>query len=405
MLDTLLQSLVKEGKLIVRLPGARSVAVNGAQEDDSPLTVRILDHKTLAHIARDPALAVGEAYMAGRFLVERGTLYDFLLMVTRNMRKTRAIKPRFKWLRKRRNYTNKPQKARKNVASHYDLSGELYRLFLDSDRQYSCAYFPDPGMSLEEAQVAKKRHLAGKLLLKPGHRVLDIGSGWGGLGLMLAEEHGAEVLGVTLSSEQLAEARERAAKRGLERRVRFEMLDYRAIEGQFDRIVSVGMFEHVGPGNYQDYFNALSRLLEHDGIAVVHTIARYDQPNLGNPWIEKYIFPGGYLPSLSDIAPAVEQSGLILTDLEILRTHYAETLRAWRERFYAHREQVRRLYDERFIRMWDFYLSGAEAGFREGTLVVFQMQFAKQRETVPQTRDYITDFDREGQHLHAIAAE
>ncbi len=406
MLERLVQSLVKEGQLIVRLPGEGAIAVNGARTEDRPLTIRILDNRTLAHIARDPALAVGEAYMDGRLTIENGTIYDFLLLMTRNMRKTRAIKPRFKWLRSRRSYANKPTKARRNVAAHYDLSGELYRLFLDADRQYSCAYFPDPDMSLEDAQIAKKRHLAAKLLLKPGHRVLDIGSGWGGLCLTLAEEHGADVLGVTLSSEQLTEARERATKRGLDRRVRFELQDYRAIEGQFDRIVSVGMFEHVGPGHYQDYFDTLARLLKDDGVAVLHTIGRTDQPNLGNPWIEKYIFPGGYLPSLSDIAPAIEKCGLILTDLEILRTHYAETLKAWRERFYAHREGVLKLYDERFIRMWDFYLSGAEAGFREGTLVVFQLQLAMERNTVPQTRDYITDFDRVGATRgHAIAAE
>lgn len=406
MLEGFLTRLVREGQIIVRLPGGRTISLNGAREADAPLIVRVADNRTLARIVADPALAVGEAYMDQTLVIERGTVYAFLLLLTRNMRITGAVRPRFQWLRRRRSRAHAPARARRNVAAHYDLSGELYRLFLDADRQYSCAYFSGPGMTLEEAQAAKKRHLAAKLLLEPGHRVLDIGSGWGGLALTLAEEHGADVTGITLSVEQLEESRRRASKRGLARRVQFRMQDYRAVEGAFDRIVSVGMFEHVGPGDYQAYFDALARLLKDDGVAVLHTIGRYDPPGASNPWIEKYIFPGGYLPSLSQIVPAVERAGLFLTDVEVLRTHYADTLRAWRARFHAHRGEVAALYGERFIRMWDFYLSGSEAGFREGTLVVFQIQLAKTRETVPQTRDYITDFDRAGtvQH-HAIAAE
>jgi cyclopropane-fatty-acyl-phospholipid synthase len=339
--------------------------------------------------------------MDGRFSVERGTLYDFIAIATRNLRHTKRKRDRRFGLHKN------PRKAsRRNVAHHYDLSGELYRLFLDTDRQYSCAYFTEPGMDLEAAQRAKKRHLAAKLLLKPGQRVLDIGSGWGGLALTLAAEHGAEVQGVTLSTEQLDEAKARAARLGLDKRVQFDLRDYRDVTGTFDRIVSVGMFEHVGPVHYQEYFDSINRLLADDGVAVMHTIGRYDEPNnKGNAWIEKYVFPGGTIPSLSQIMPAVEDSGLILTDVEVLRVHYADTVRAWRERFAANRDKVRALYDERFCRMWEFYLAGAEAGFREGELVVFQLQLAKNRNAVPLTRDYITDFDRAAHAQARIAAE
>jgi len=401
MLDYLLRSIIREGALAVRGPDGKLHCV-GCSEADAPVIVHIRDHATLRRIARRPGLAVGEAYMDGGLTIERGALYDFLAVATRNLRHLAQRRGLFGRKRRPRN----PRRAaRRNVARHYDLSGDLYRLFLDEDRQYSCAYFPHPGMSLDEAQIAKKRHIAAKLLLEPGQRVLDIGSGWGGLALTLAEEHGAEVLGVTLSSEQLAESRKRAAQRGLERRVKFEPLDYRDVHGKFDRIVSVGMFEHVGPAHYETFFDAIARLLEDKGVALLHTIGRMDGPSGGNAWIEKYIFPGGTIPALSQIAPAIERAGLIITDIEVLRLHYAETLRAWSARFAANREKVRALYDERFCRMWEFYLAGAEAGFREGALVVFQVQMAKDRHAVPLTRDYITDFDRAHAPAASIAAE
>ena len=302
----------------------------------------------------------------------------------------------------RRGRRNARADARRNVAHHYDLSGALYRSFLDADRQYSCAYYAHPGMSLEEAQSEKKRHIARKLLLGSGHRILDIGSGWGGLALTFAQDYGADVLGVTLSEEQLEDSRRRARDAGLDRRVRFEKCDYRDVDGAFDRIVSVGMFEHVCPADYDGYFAAMARLLDDSGVALLHTIGRFDAPGPGNPWIEKYIFPGGAIPSLSQISAAIERSGLILTDLEVLRLHYAETLHAWRARFAAHREDIRALYDERFCRMWEFYLAGSEAGFREGSLVVFQLQLAKGRAVVPQTRDYMMSVE---QTMSRIAAE
>lgn len=403
MLGPLLRSIIREGALIVRGPDGETHAVGGAREDDAPLIVRIHDYATLGRIARNPGLAVGEAYMNGGFTIERGTLYDFLALATRNLHHLPQRRGLFG--RGKARPRNPRQTARRNAAHHYDLSGELYRLFLDADRQYSCAYFAEPGLSLEAAQAAKKRHLAAKLLLKPGHRVLDIGSGWGGLALTLAEEHGADVFGVTLSIEQLDEARQRASRRGLHRRARFDLRDYRDISGTFDRIVSVGMFEHVGPAHYQTFFDAVARMLEADGVAVLHTIGRFDGPSGGNAWIEKYIFPGGTIPALSQIMQAVERSGLILTDVEVLRLHYADTLREWRSRFAANRAKVRALYDERFCRMWEFYLAGAEAGFREGALVVFQLQLAKDRSVVPLTRDYITDFDRTHHHGSRFAAE
>ncbi len=399
LLQNLINSIFREGQIVVRTPDAKAYGANGASLEDCPLVVRIVDHKSAWRIMRHPELAVGEAYMDGGFVIERGTIYDFLALATRN---GKNVKPRGWRDMKHRN----PRKAsRRNVAHHYDLRGELYRLFLDADRQYSCAYFARPDMSLEEAQAAKKRHIAAKLLLEPGQRVLDIGSGWGGLGITLAQDYGADVSGVTLSTEQLNVARARAAKTGLSARLRFDLRDYRDVEGAFDRVVSVGMFEHVGAAQYQVFFDTIAARLTNDGVALVHTIGNFHGPGRNNPWIEKYIFPGGMVPALSQIAQSAERAGLIITDVEILRSHYADTLRAWRERFEANRDDVRALYDERFCRMWEFYLAGAEAAFREGDLVVFQVQLAKDRDVVPLTRDYITDFDRVAPASHRIAAE
>ena len=285
-------------------------------------------------------------------------------------------------------------KARANVAHHYDLSDTLYSLFLDNDRQYSCGYFTEPEQSLEVAQSNKKRHLASKLLLKPGQRVLDIGSGWGGLALYLAQECGVHVTGLTLSTEQLRESTRRAAAAGLADRVKFELLDYREVQGSYDRIVSVGMFEHVGIVHYPTFFAKLSQLLTDDGVALLHSIGRADGPSYTNAWLRKYIFPGGYSPAISEVVPVVERTGLWITDLEVLRLHYAETLRIWRQRFLANRERVRALYDERFCRMWEFYLAGSEVAFRREGHMNFQMQLAKRVNTVPLTRNYMVDWER-----------
>jgi cyclopropane-fatty-acyl-phospholipid synthase len=331
--------------------------------------------------------------MDGRLTIESGRLVDLLELLLREARGARAFSPvnlsalrRLAW---RLTPVTTAERARRNVAHHYDLDGRLYDLFLDADRQYSCAYFERADATLDEAQLAKKRHVTAKLALRPGQSVLDIGSGWGGLAHYLAEAGGAgSVLGVTLSEEQLAWSRRRVAEAGLSDRVSFALKDYRSIEGRFDRIVSVGMFEHVGRGAYPAFFETCNRLLADDGAMLLHTIGRTGEPWPPNPWVTRYIFPGGHIPTLSEIAPALERSGLALADLEVLRLHYAWTLKAWRERFMARREEAVALYDERFCRMWEFYLSAFEAAFRVEDLVVFQLQLTKRKDGVPVTRDY-----------------
>jgi len=292
-------------------------------------------------------------------------------------------------LTRRLDQFNPVTRSRSNVAHHYDLSGELYDLFLDEDRQYSCAYFARPDMTLEEAQAAKKAHIARKLLIKPGMRVLDIGCGWGGMGLTLARDFGADVTGVTLSREQHAMANARAEKAGLSDKARFELMDYRDVAGQFDRIVSVGMFEHVGVPHYDEYFASVHRLLRPDGIALIHTIGRAGPPGATSPWITKYIFPGGYCPAMSEAVAAIERHHLVTTDVEVWRLHYAETLREWRRRFEANIDRVRALYDDRFCRMWRYYLIASELTFRLNNQVVFQFQMSPKQDSVPLTRDYL----------------
>jgi cyclopropane-fatty-acyl-phospholipid synthase len=360
-------------------------------------TIRVARRRLDCTLAFNPALSVGEAYMDGLLTVEEGTLYDFLEIAARNY----GHLERSAWfvlvntVARRLKQYNPVGRARRNVAHHYDLSDQLYDLFLDRDRQYSCAYFAAESDSLETAQENKKRHIASKLLLdRQQLRVLDIGSGWGGLGLYLAQESGADVTGVTLSAEQHKVSQARAADAGLAERVRFHLRDYREESGRYDRIVSVGMFEHVGVPHYRAFFQKVKDLLADDGVALLHSIGVRDGPGGTNPWLQKYIFPGGYTPALSEVMEAVQAVGLWVTDIEILRLHYAETLRAWRQRFAANRDKVRALYDERFCRMWDFYLTGCELSFRYGGQMVFQMQLTKQPDAVPQTRDYMVDWER-----------
>jgi cyclopropane-fatty-acyl-phospholipid synthase len=340
-------------------------------------------------------MKLGEQFMDGAFTVEAGSLYDFIALALSNVE---VLGPKwwmhagdlFRYLTRRLHQMNTPLRARKNVHHHYDLDGRLYALFLDNDLQYSCAYFEDADADLDTAQFAKKRHLAAKLALKPGQRVLDIGSGWGGLGLYLAERAGVNVTGVTLSEEQFAVSNRRAAERGLGERARFLMEDYRHIRGPFDRIVSVGMFEHVGVGHYREFFRTCCELLAPDGVMVLHSIVRSDGPGTTGPWIAKYIFPGGYIPALSEVVPVIERSGMRITDMEILRLHYAETLKAWRERFLANRDAVKALYDERFCRMWEFYLAASEAAFRYQGMMNFQIQIVKNQHALPITRTYMS---------------
>lgn len=389
----LIKQVVARGSLrVVDWNGKTSVFGDGTGRQ---VTLRLHERGQQLKLALNPYLRLGEAYMDGSLTVdEPATIYDLLDLLLGNLGTnypSRAFKV-FAALRrtKRRIDQHNPiGRAQANVAHHYDLDGGIYDLFLDADKQYSCAYFAHPAMSLEEAQLAKKRHIAAKLMIEPGMRVLDIGCGWGGLALTLAEETGAEVTGITLSREQHKVASQRAIERGLADRVKFHLQDYRTLEGEFDRIVSVGMFEHVGVGYYGEYFKAVQRLLKEDGVALIHTIGRLDPPGATNPWIAKYIFPGGYIPALSEMAAAVEKTGLFMTDLEVLRLHYAETLREWRRRFMAKRDIAAKIYDERFCRMWEFYLAGSETSFRHEGMVNFQLQLTRKIDALPMTRDYM----------------
>jgi len=403
----LLRHLVRRGTLRV-IDAAGKLCVF-AGDPGKVITIRLRDKKLERQLLFNPRLMLGEAYMDGRLTLEDGAnLYDLLDFLAANINlapKTmltplyngfgRAFRGLQQW--------NPIGRARRNVAHHYDLSDALYDIFLDRDRQYSCAYFTAPDQSIEQAQANKKRHIAAKLMLKPGQRVLDIGSGWGGLALYLAKECDVDVTGLTLSVEQHRVAERRAAAAGLSSRVRFKLLDYRQERAQYDRIVSVGMFEHVGVPQYPTFFNQVNSLLAEDGVALLHAIGRSDGAGSTNPWIRKYIFPGGYSPALSEVLPVVERTGLWVTDIEILRLHYAETLRAWRTRFMAERERVKALYDERFCRMWEFYLAGSEIAFRYQGHMVWQMQMARRVDTVPLTRDYMFDWERS--HKAPAAAE
>jgi cyclopropane-fatty-acyl-phospholipid synthase len=396
MLSGLLRAIVRKGTLTLIRPGGKDVFGEG----EPRVTMKLHDRKALRELALNPDLKLGELYMDGRLTVEGGDITDLLDLFLANLEDIppsglyefgRALRRLFRLFAQ----YNPARRSRSNVAHHYDLSGALYDLFLDHDRQYSCAYFADPEESLEDAQIGKKRHIAAKLYLnKPGLKVLDIGSGWGGLALDLARDCEADVFGVTLSEEQIAIAKKRSADAGLADRCRFAIQDYRSIDSQFDRIVSVGMFEHVGVPHYREFFGKFASLLKPDGVGLLHTIGRVDGAGASNPWITKYIFPGGYTPALSEVLPVIEKAGLIVTDVEVLRLHYAHTLKAWHRRFRAHWSEAAKLYDERFCRMWDFYLAAMEASFRRQGLVVSQIQLARRIDSLPITRDYMLEAER-----------
>jgi cyclopropane-fatty-acyl-phospholipid synthase len=381
---------VRRGNL--KVTSARGVTYAFGDGTGAPVAVRFTSAAAQWAVLLDPDLKLGEAYMDGTFAVERGTIADFVDLVLQEadawpLWEIPFTAFRYAWRRIKQ--LNLRQRARRNVAHHYDLDGRLYALFLDSDRQYSCAYFESPGQSLDDAQLAKKRHLAAKLLIGKSDHVLDIGCGWGGLALYLAEYAGARVTGITLSQEQLDFARARANERGMAGAVDFHALDYRDIAGTFDRIASVGMFEHVGINFYSTFFSRCAKVLAEDGVMVLHAIGRSGGPSSTNAFIAKYIFPGGYIPALSEVLPAIEDAGLLVTDIEILRLHYAETIKAWRDRFLAHRDEVARLFDPRFVRMWEFYLACSETAFRRQNMMVYQIQATKRQSVVPVTRDYI----------------
>ncbi|HEY1707051.1 MAG TPA: cyclopropane-fatty-acyl-phospholipid synthase family protein [Rhizomicrobium sp.] len=397
MFKHLFNSIICEGTLTVLQPGGPPMTFGKGLPH---LTIRMHDRRALYELGLNPDLKLGELYMDGRLTVENGDARMMLDFLMRNLalagtgRVQRAVRG-IRWMLRPFQQFNIASRSKAHVAHHYDLSDTLYDLFLGRDRQYSCAYFNDPADTLEEAQIAKKRHIAAKLCLdKPGMSVLDIGSGWGGLALDIARDTGANVLGVTLSEEQFAVSKERAAKAGLAQRCNFELIDYRALTGRFDRIVSVGMFEHVGARYYKPFFAKVRELLTDDGAMLLHYIGRTDGPGTTNSWIAKYIFPGGYAPALSEVLPVIEQSGLIVTDVEVLRLHYAMTLAEWQKRFQANRAEIAKLYDERFCRMWEFYLAGAEMAFRHDGQVVYQIQIAKRIDTLPLTRDYMYQKER-----------
>jgi cyclopropane-fatty-acyl-phospholipid synthase len=386
---------IRSGNLRVDLPSGASERFGDG--NGPALAIRIRDAATLRRILLDPSLTVPEAYMEGGLVIEEGDILDLIVLAKSNMRPEVATAGA-KLQHLRRSLTAAPvlravglRAARANVAHHYDLDERLYRLFLDGDMQYSCAYFERPDLTLDEAQLAKKRLIAAKMLIRPGARVLDIGCGWGGMALYLARVAGAEVTGITLSQEQLRVATERAAAAGLADRVRFRLQDYREVTETFDNIVSVGMFEHVGLRQYPTFFRTVRRLLEPDGVMLLHSMAQPTPAPYNQPFIEKYIFPGGYIPALSEVLPAVEKAGLLVRDVEILSLHYAETTKEWRRRFLANREKVLELYDERFLRMWEFYLAGSESAFRHDHIHVSHLQLALDQARVPLTRAYIAE--------------
>lgn len=392
LLNAMMSRFIRTGTLRIIDAGGGEHIHRGT---DSPtVTVRLSDPKLHKSLALNPELKAGEAYMDGTLVVEEGSIRDLLMIFALNRSNLRgqplqkSLRRIYKRLRGFQQH-NVIGKAQANVAHHYDLSNDLYRLFLDEDLHYSCAYFANDGDTLEVAQQNKLRHIAAKLDLKPGQKVLDIGSGWGGMALYLAAHADVEVVGVTLSKEQQALATERARERGLQDRVRFDLIDYRDVTDRFDRIVSIGMFEHVGVSHFPEYFSKIRQLLTDDGVALVHSIGRAGGPGSTAAWVRKYIFPGAYAPALSETIAVAEQSGLWVTDLEILRRHYAETLLAWDNRFQARRGEVAAMFDERFCRMWEFYLIVCEMGFRYGKQMVFQVQLTKTIDALPITRDYM----------------
>lgn len=395
LLQQVFAPLVKTGRLEVTTPSGKALIFGDGGQPQARL--RFADRRAVIALLRDPDLNFGELFMQQRLLVEQGTVYDVLELVLRGARHvpvSATVRLLDAWRMKLRPLlqNNLRGKSRANVAHHYDLDDRLYQLFLDSERQYSCAYFEQGNEDLETAQLAKKRHIAAKLLIEPGQRVLDIGCGWGGLSRYLAEVGGAgHVTGITLSTEQLAGAQSRASQSIHGERLEYRLEDYRDTQGPFERIVSVGMFEHVGTRFHDAFFRKCHELLSEDGVMLLHFIGNSDVPDFNNPWIERYIFPGGHIPSMSEFTPAIERAGLVICDIEVLRLHYAQTLRLWRERFMARRAEAAVLYDERFCRMWEFYLSMSETAFRYQDIATFQVQLARRQDAVPLTRSYIAE--------------
>ncbi|WP_288411354.1 cyclopropane-fatty-acyl-phospholipid synthase family protein [uncultured Sphingomonas sp.] len=401
LIDTFLARTVRRGTLSLTHADGRTVTFGTADPAFPDVAIRFTHSGVAGRIVRHPALGAAEAFMDGDLVIDRGDIRDLVELLTGNTPWGRgsSLAPSlpirlFDAVRHRVDRVNMSRRSKRNVAHHYDLSDRLYALFLDTDLQYSCAYFTDPTNGLEQAQADKKAHIAAKLALKPGMRVLDIGCGWGGMALYLHEKTGAEVLGVTLSEEQIKVARRRAEEAGVADKVKFELIDYRAVTGRFDRIVSVGMFEHVGPPQYGTFFRKCRELLTDDGVMLLHTIGRMGVPGVTDTFTTKYIFPGGYNPALSEIVRGYEGTKLIATDIEVLRVHYALTIDHWYDRTVAAKDAIVALYDETFYRMWTFYLAGAAAAFRHGGMVNYQVQLTRNRLALPLTRDYMLEEER-----------
>ena len=401
ILAPFLSRVVRQGRLTVIAPDGAEERFGTPTPGFPELVLRFKTRAGMRRIILDPRLGAAESFMDGDMRIEGGDIMDLIGLIRMNTPWDRgaALKDktwlgqRADWVKTRIGSINRQRRSRANVRHHYDIGNDLYRLFLDDDMQYSCAYWPRPDMTLEEAQVAKKTHIAAKLALKPGQRVLDIGCGWGGMAITLAKLEQVEVLGITLSEEQFALARERAEAAGVADRVKFELIDYRDLAarepGRFDRIVSVGMFEHVGAPNFETFFRAAANLMTADGVMLLHTIGRFGRPGATDAFTRKYIFPGGYIPALSETLAASEKSRLIATDIETLRLHYALTLRQWYARTLAHEAEIVAMMGERFFRMWTFYLAGATSAFESGGMGNYQIQFARSRHALPLTRDYI----------------
>ena len=394
ILKFILRKLIRLGTLtLIDSYGKYHVFGGG---EDLRVTIRFTDNLTSWKLIFSPSLALGEEYMDGRIIVENGTIFDLLSLLGKNLENQKKsgmyefLEPYRKLFRRFQQY-NPIITSHKNVAHHYDLSNELYSMFLDKDLQYSCAYFNTPSSDLESAQEQKKFHIAAKLSLKGNQNVLDIGSGWGGMGLFLAKNYEVNVTGVTLSLNQLRVSQQRAIEENLSDRLIFKLQDYRKLTGTFDRIVSVGMFEHVGVNQYEIFFKKVEKLLSSDGVILLHTIGRNTPPSVTDPWIRKYIFPGGYIPALSEVSKEIEKTSFIITDIEFLGPHYAETLRHWRLRFGKNRENIKALYDEHFCKMWEFYLAASEMAFRYLGMSVYQIQLTKKDGVIPITRDYIEE--------------
>jgi cyclopropane-fatty-acyl-phospholipid synthase len=397
LLDKMLRKLVKRGELTVVNYDGKEYRYGSPDPLHGPIRVRLTDRGAAGHIARDPRVGAGEAYMDGRMVVEQGDIRDLLIFARYNapwerpgaLNQRGLLRQGLTAVAGKLDQVNWRTRSRRNAEHTYNLTRRLYELFLDEDRQYTCAYYLDPSNSLEQAQLDKKAHIAAKLNLKPGMRVLDIGCGWGGLALYLHRHYDVDVLGIALAPDQIAFANERAAEAGVSDRVKFEVMDYRDVQGPFDRITNVGLIEHLGTPHYPGFYAKCHELLAPEGIMLSHCCGRMGKPGNSDKWTRKYIFPGGYIPALSELVQQAEKNRLIVADVEALRYHYAHTLEEWYKRTNAAREEIVALYDERFFRMWQFYLAGAEAAFRYGGLVNYQIQYMKRRDAVPMARDYM----------------